>query len=406
MKIDALYSCDAGEHSQVPKFSGLKSRAHSAINSLRAMLMLAVVGASAATAVSLGITTYAGWLRGGLLMERVMNVALGAVAVLYVHLLPVGRRTLRLPARLCAFALWGVALVVVLYAQLTFFMVSQQHAGEKRAALVPANVTPASPKRAPARTLTEISRDAANLSSDLARTETRRCVGDCASLRARETILAAQLAALRTEADEAKRREAEEDRLNDQADRNETLRANLRADPVASAVASWLHTTESRLELMLAVACAVVLEGAAIVGWQMVAVLVGRVRSRAVVAPSRDAVAVTRDVFGLPAGIATIDRMAGESVLETVAIVQEDAGGVNNVSTTVSADERMLEKIHSAVLAGTLDPTQASIRKLLRCRQPTAGRLNRLYDQRFGSQVPKSADAHATVAETSAAAHA
>ncbi len=51
---------------------------------------------------------------------------------------------------------------------------------------------------------------------------------------------------------------------------------------------------------------------------------------------------------------------------------------------TISADERLLEKIHDAVVAGTLDPTQDSVRKLLRCRQPKAGRLNRPYQERFG----------------------
>lgn len=171
-------------------------------------------------------------------------------------------------------------------------------------------------------------------------------------------------------------------------------------------VASWLHTTESRLEVILAIACAVVLEGTAIVGWQMLAVVAGRVRGCEVVAPGSEAVAVTRELVGLYAASTITDCTAGESAPDTVATVREDAGGTNNVSTSASADERMLEKIHNAVLAGTLDPTQESIRKLLRCRQPTAGRLNRLYGQRFSSQAPKSADEPAMLAATAEATHA
>jgi len=363
--------------------------------------LLSLLCAMLVTAASLAIATYAGWLRGGMLVERAMNIALGAVAVLYVHLLPVGWPTLRLPARLCAFALWGIALVVVLYAQLTFFMVSQQRAGEMRAASAPASVTPpAGPKLPPARMLTEITRDAAKVSADLARTEARHCVGDCTSLKARETILAARLAALRTEADEARRHEAAEDRLNDRADRNEALRASLRADPVASVIASWLHTTESRLVLMLAVACAVVLEGAAIVSWLLVSLLIGRARGREMVVSSRGLTTRVFHAVTAPSRTETSDGQRDSREPAPPETVQDTTPTGNDADPVVSDDEQLLKQIREAVRAGQADPTQESIRRLLRCGQPKAGRLNRMYQERYGCRTPRRADLQATQAET------
>lgn len=97
---------------------------------------------------------------------------------------------------------------------------------------------------------------------------------------------------------------------------------------------------------MLAVACAVVLEGAAIVGWLLVSA-----------APEREAVTPGRAV-----------------------IVSESVG-----SLVTSEDDLLLKKIHEAVETGQLKPRQEGIRKFLRCRQPKAGSLNRQYLARFGS---------------------
>lgn len=386
MNTDKRYICDEGKRRHAPQLFRLNARMREMIHCLCALPVLAVLGATAATAVSLGIATYAGWLRGGLPVERAMNIALGAVAVLYVHLLPVGWRSLRVPARVCACVLWGIALVVVLYAQLTFFMVSQQHAGEKRAALAPVVVTPASPVRPPGRTLTDIARDVAQASADLARADARRCVGDCPSLKARQTILAAQLVALRTEADEAKRREADEDRLDEQADRNDALRAKLRADPVASQVAPWLGTTEGSLELLVAFACAVVLEGAAIIGWLMASIALRRVASRATVVSDQETVAREPEAVAPIDGITVSDSQERIRVFlpvaSTVGPVSEASGESNLV---VSEDDLLLDKIRDAVVTGHLKPTQEAIRKFLRCGQPKAGNLNRLYLARFGT---------------------
>ena len=48
-------------------------------------------------------------------------------------------------------------------------------------------------------------------------------------------------------------------------------------------------------------------------------------------------------------------------------------------------DDLLLDKIRDAVVTGHLKPTQEAIRKFLRCGQPKAGNLNRLYLARFGT---------------------
>lgn len=350
--------------------------------------LLASLIATLTTLTSLGIATYAAWHRAGLSVERLMTVALSAVAVLCVHLLPVAWRVLRVRGRVAAAALWVFSFGVVLFGQVSFFVVSQQHAGNERAALIPMRATPTTLNTLAGRTLTEIANDAAKLNADLAIVKARNCVGDCPTLKARSAIIAAKLAALNTEADEARRREAVEDRQNELIDREEAERATLRADPVASVVASWLHTTESFLELMLAVACAVVLEGAAIMGWLLVSVASGRAGGRdddrAAAVSGRETAVANPDAVAHQSKIATADRgvLTAESL--GAAAAQGATTTADDVSAVASEDERLLKKIHQAALCGELDPTQDSIRKLLRCRQPKAGRLNRLYQERFG----------------------
>lgn len=340
--------------------------------------MLAVASGVLATAVSLGVATYAGWHRGGLPIERAMNIALGGVAVLLVHLLPVWWGTFGRLSRAGAFGLWCVGLVVVLYGQVAFIMLSQQHAGVQRASAVPV-VPQFVPTMPPGRALTSIAQDIARVETELARREARRCDGDCAALRARRTILMARLAALNAEVGDAKRREAEEDRRNEQIGRNEALRATLRADPVASTVAYWLGTTDARLELVLGVACAVVLEGAAIIGWLLVSRTSGRAGSRETVASERETVAGLSDTATAPRSAQALDDA-------TVAPERAATGEVSAGAPHACEDDLLLERIHKAVMAGQLKPTQTAIRRFLRCGQPKAGHLNRQYLARYGGE--------------------
>ncbi|RFU47341.1 hypothetical protein [Paraburkholderia sp. DHOC27] len=361
---------------------------------------MALVLAATATATSLVIAAESGWARGGLPAERAIQVALGAVAVLYVHLLPARWRTLGILARILATALWGIGIAVVMYGQASFFMLSQQHAGNRRAETVPATTMLAGIGVPPGRTLTEIMRDVANVSSELAHAQVRRCTGDCPSLKAHTAILVAQLAALNAEAGEARRREAEEDRRSQQVDRIEALRATLRADPVAWTVASWFDTTQDRLELMMGVACAVVLEGASVVSWLLALGVSGHAAGRGAVVSDRSAVEFDREAVS-PESAAVAQSQ--QAVVPVHPITKE--GRVNAtddyamvapgcaVTAGKSADgpvtfgeDLLIKRIHEAVVTGHLKPTQDGIRKFLRCGQPKAGSLNRLYGARYGTQ--------------------
>lgn len=358
------------------------------------LTMIALLGSLLATSASLGIATFAGYQRGGFPVERTINVILGCAAVLYVHLLPIGWRLLRIPARICAFALWWIGVAVVLYGQVTFLLVSQQHAGNERAASVTVIAVPSTLAVPSGRTRTEIAQDIASTKATLAQQTARRCTGDCTALVARRQTLAARLAALNTEDTEALRHEAEQDRERKRADRADALREMSRVDPVAQVVAARLHTTENLFALIVAVACAVVLEGSAILGWLLVSVGGGRAHGRDLVVGSPEAVATGREnavatcaAVGSQCDVATVDHPVSEHLSAAVAALAEDARVVDVSGTTAGPDERQLEKIRNAVLAGTLDPTQESIRRLLRCRQPTAGRLNRLYGERYGKKT-------------------
>ncbi|NTZ82571.1 hypothetical protein FCJ61_06030 [Burkholderia metallica] len=364
--------------------------------------------ATLATAVSLAIAAFAGWQRGGLPIERAMNVSLCCVAVLYVHWLPVVWRAVGVVARICAFAVWWLALAVVLFGQVSFFMLSQQHAGDERAASITMPAGPPGAVMQAGRTRTQITQDIATVKAALAQANARRCTGDCSALTARRQTLAARLAALDTEDGEALRRETDQDRQRKQADHAEALRDMSRADPVAQVVAARLHTTENLFALVVAVACAVVLEGSAILGWLLVSIAGGRVDGRDAVVGDRKAVVagregavVTRAAVAPLCDVETVDHTASEHVPATVAALSENSYAADDGGAVTAADERRLEKIRNAVLAGTLDPTQESIRKLLRCGQPKAGRLNRLYQERYGCRTQKHVDSQTPELEAS-----
>ncbi|KVT93180.1 hypothetical protein WK60_12040 [Burkholderia ubonensis] len=353
-------------------------------------------GAMFATTVSTGVAMYAGWYRGGSTVERAMSISIGCVAVLYVHMLPALRQAFAGPARLFAFLFWVVGLIVVLYGQVTFVLISRQHAGDQRAATVPIT-TPLSGGEMPrGRSLTEIARDVAKAKIDLARTDARPCVFDCQRIKVRRTILVTQIATLEAEANDVRRREAEDDRRSEMADREATFRAALRADPVASEVAPWLGTTEGRLELLLALACSAVLEGAAIIGWMLVSVVSSRGDSREVVVAGRidepsesGAVASESEIVTGDNRRPIVDREA--AVTDRVAIV--DGGAIRDGYS--GADLHLLQEIHEAVVAGHLRPTQAAIRGFLKCGQSKAGKLKREYLATFGETLNHGGQANA-----------
>lgn len=321
--------------------------------------------AVAATVTAACLSIMAGWQRGGFLAERVLWIAVGVVLVVAAHLLPALVRAHGWRVRAVGALLWIGCIAATCYGHAAFFLMAQKHAGELRAAAVPA-VT------AKGRGMAEIARDRADAVTRLARTNARRCVEPCMSLRAERTAAAARLDALDVERDEARRAEAAQDRAAAE-------RAAALADPVTGALTAF-GVTAPRAELVTGLAFAGVLEAVACFAWLLA------------LRPAD----VTRGVTESPV---TPAQQGGNAV--TVASVTTSGNAVAPVMTGVespnavapmlelpvveqAADESPEEKIRRFVVtaqteiaAGALRPTVTEIQKRFRCRQSIASAVRK-----------------------------
>lgn len=332
------------------------------ITDLRMSQQIALTCAVMCTSASIGIAIYAGWQTGGLWFERVLRVIIAAVAVLYVHWIPIRWKFFGLQVRIATALLWAIAIVVVVYGQVTFVMTSQKHAGDIRA--VTLEIPSADPPNSDGRSRTEIANDLAKVTTELARSEVRRCLGDCPGLKVLKVRLTEQIAALKTEDDEARRRAMKEDRDNLKADRLADLRTTARRDPVASVVSSWFGTSEYFIELIVGLGHAIALEGIAMIAWMIVAVMPGREKSHG----------ASPDISREP----VVSDDSTESLADD-AIVKIGRG------THDDQDEHRLLKVKTAIAKGEIAQSQEAIRVLIGCGQVKAKWLNHEYSRRFGS---------------------
>jgi hypothetical protein len=334
------------------------------------------------SAMSLGIAVFGGMQRAGTVTEQVWSVGVSVGAVLCMYLVPMLWRYVNPPARIITGALWLAALYAVLTGQMDVLAQSHQHAADQRAQAVPVDATPSVVDVSRGRGLTTITQDIAKVNIDLVHVEAQRCVGECRGLHARKATLSAQLVALNAEASEAKRFETEQDWLRDQAAKAEAMRDSRRANPATSQVAHWLGTTEARLELLRDFIYVVVLEGTACFAWYFAGL--GLVAlDRAAIVDDKKTVLQSQAVVSVPE-----PQQDGRDwqVATHTATLAEGEAVVNDASaaTATSDDDRLVAEIHEAVVAGKLRRDLASIRKFLRCGQPKAIRVNRLYVERFG----------------------
>jgi hypothetical protein len=132
------------------------------------------------------------------------------------------------------------------------------------------------------------------------RAKATRCLAsECRWRDAREHALAAQLAALKVEADEVQRSEAREDRSTKQEDEARALRESRRADPIAAQIAELFAWNPMRVEMFKTYFPAVMLELLTGLLWTLVFASEMRVVSRATEAtdnrPAKAASAVEAD---------------------------------------------------------------------------------------------------------------
>ncbi|SAL19499.1 hypothetical protein AWB66_00939 [Caballeronia telluris] len=233
---------------------------------LKAPCTTALPLAIAATVTSLGIAMRAGYLYGSSPSEQLVCIAWSVAAVLCAHLLPALCRSMSLAIRSIAAVLWLISLAVVLTGQMSVFLLAQRSAGDHRADAIVAVVAPPA-GASTGRSLTVIAQDQAKIQSSLAIIDSRHCAGRCGAVRARQAGLTAEFGALTAEADEAKRREAAEDRQVALADDLRRARDSLRDDPVTSLLAEWSGLDEAHLNLLLALVRAVALDGMASLTW-------------------------------------------------------------------------------------------------------------------------------------------
>lgn len=296
-----------------------------------------------ATLTSLSIAAVSGWQRGGALAEQLGNVAFTVAAVLSVHLLPALSRAKPLAVRCGAACMWVVSLVVVFYGQMTFFLLAQQHAGDQRAQAMPSIPVVALPMRS----LTAIGQDQEKVRTLLATNDARQCDRDCRTQRMRHDVLSAKLDALTTEADEVKR-------YRGQDDRQAALADSLHEDPVTARLSPLIGVDEQKLNLLLSLVCAGVLDCMGSLCWWLV------------FDSSRKA--VTTEVAGV------VTQGNGSRVVPT----NSDLGPTADAEAAVADefDGRLIQLVRD-VAAGELTPTVDGIRKHLRCAQKKANELHR-----------------------------
>ncbi|WP_341354432.1 hypothetical protein [Paraburkholderia tropica] len=296
----------------------------------------------------------AGWQRGGLLAERVLWIAVGVVLVVAAHLLPALVRAHGWRVRAAGTALWAACFVATCIGHGVFFILAQKHAGELRAAAVPA-VT------AKGRGMAEIARDRADAVTRLARTNARRCVEPCMSLRAERTAAAARVEALDIEQREAQRAEAAQDRVAAE-------RAAALADPVTGALTAF-GVTAPRAELVTGLAFAGVLEAVACFAW-LLALRPADVTRAVTESPATPAQQGSK--AAVTAAVTTESR-----VVAPVVTVTATAAPAPLLSLPVVDQQDDVTRVRAAVARDDLRATVTEIRKFLGCSQSRAAAVRK-----------------------------
>jgi hypothetical protein len=308
-----------------------------------------------ATGTAVCLSVLAGWQRGGTLSERVVWVAIGVVLVVSAHLLPALIRESSFVVRGIGSLLWVTCMMTAGYGHLTFFLLAQQHAGERRSAVL--LVIPPSP----ARSLT--------VTTQLVWVDTRRCSRDCAGLDARRVTLAAKLDALNAEADDVRRQQAERDRVMAQRD-------SLRADPVTSRLAVLLGVSTTRVDVLSGLVFAAVLEGVACLLWTValrppflpasVPVVTNATPTQA--QPVANVTAVPQRAVKAVAASHVAETVSRETVTGGHAAVTDSHAPRDDPVTPLpdesSPDDDVIQLVRD-VEAGRLRPTVADIRRYL-----------------------------------------
>jgi hypothetical protein len=277
------------------------------------------------------------------------------VLVTGAHLLPALVRDAQWRVRATGCLLWVACLATTCYGHTIFFVLAQEHAGERRAS----TVISADSEQA-GRSLTAAMSERAAVTRQLAFAQAQRCVRDCGLLDARRTTLAAKLDALEAEHDDIRRRQSQDDRVNAQRDA-------LRADPVTSRLAALLGTTTARVDLLSGLAFAAVLEGVACLLWTVV------LRSAYSTEPVVD---VTRMTQPAVAAVTSVDAPSSLGTEAVTGSYGRPDDPVPPLPVTNAADD-VVTQLAREIAAGRVRATVVDIRRHLGCSQARAVALRR-----------------------------
>lgn len=340
--------------------------------------MLSLSLALLVSGFSLCIAVEAGHRLGSNPNARLFMSGAGIVAVLNAHLLmAIFSRASAWP-RLLAFVLSVLSAVFVVYVHTSYFLSVQAQAGALRVADVESsNVSAAEHARAPRRGASLILAELANLKAGQARLQSRRCLEDCSRQDAHEAFLKTRIAALDAEADEVRRWQQLQERL-------EIRKAAAAEDPVTALLAALLGVNGGATGLVVGLLFAVMLEGTGCLCWFFV---LGRDLTAGGISPAeaRPPVTVVPQVTVTPEALMEASRTVMAPVTSEVSTstvpgdLSEPAtlpvgklGPTQQVRTML-----LLERIRPEIAAGRMRPTVTQIREYLGCARATAAEVRR-----------------------------
>lgn len=310
---------------------------HPVSSSIRCRWLLSLGLGTLASTISVGISATAAWQRGSGQDERILLAAVGVMAVLGTHLLPALSRQAGLLVRAMGLCLWFSCGVYVAFGHTGYYLGTLEQAGNRRAAMIE-HVQSAGAGQSP-RTLSAILGDKAKLQLALTGLARLECVENCQAVRAREAALMGRIQVSEAEADEARRWQRAQDRL-------EQRRAELHVEPAVAQIASRLGMVASTVNLLTGLVFSLILEGLGCMCWYLV---------------------FRRHEHAVP-----------RSAITTVTAVTADAGAADLAVTTDGAPDSVVAKVRQEVEAGRLPCTVTAIRKHLACSQGRASEIRRL----------------------------
>lgn len=303
---------------------------------------LSVTLALLATALSIAISVMSSEGAGTLSQQPLPLV--GVLAVIFAHLLPALSREAGSWVRVLSWGVWVACIAFVGYVHTAFFLSSQHEAGERRSD----TVTQAVSVQKPARPVSAILEEKVRVTSALQWAGAVDCRDDCDRRRSRVAPLTTRIQALEAEAEEARRWQAEQDRL-------QVLKHAQQVDPATAKLAQSLNVTEGEVSLVIGIVLAVVLDGSALVLWSL----------------------VFRRRDSMPSSV-TADETAAVTPVVKEAGKSEQIDPESAAAPQPSKIDQLVARVRPEIQAGNLKGTVAAIRQWLGCAQSMASQVRQV----------------------------